>query len=86
VATPWTNVNQVRRISTPSRSMGLKLLLSGGVAATLGVFALQDGVSEHHSTTTIFGAIILPLAVVLATGGSWYLLAAPRESVLYGAK
>ncbi len=86
VATPWSNVAQVRRVSTPSRSMGLKLLLSAGVAGSLGAFALQDGVSLHHSTTTIFGAIILPLAVVLATGGTWYMVAAPQESVLYGDK
>jgi hypothetical protein len=86
VATPWSNVAQVRRVSTPSRSMGLKLLLSAGVAGTLGGFALQDGVSLHHSTTTIFGAIILPLAVVLAIGGTWYMVAAPQETVLYGDK
>jgi hypothetical protein len=86
VATPWSNVAQVRRVSTPSRSMGLKLLLSAGVAGTLGAFALEDGVSLHHPTTTIFGAIILPLAVVLATGGTWYMVAAPQETVLYGDK
>jgi hypothetical protein len=86
VATPWTNVAQVRRVSTPSRAMGLKLLLSAGVGATLGAFALQDGLSLHHQTTTIFGAIILPLAAVLAAGGSWYMFAPPQETVLYGDK
>jgi hypothetical protein len=86
VATPWSNVAQVRRVSTPNRAMGLKLLLSAGVAGALDAFAFQNGLSTNNSSTTILGAVILPIAVALAAGGAWYSFAPPRESVLYGEK
>jgi hypothetical protein len=86
LATPWANVAQVRRVSTPNRAMGLKLLLSAGVTGALGGFALQDGVSLHHSATTVFGIAVLPVALALATGGAWYAFAPPQETILYGDK
>jgi hypothetical protein len=84
VVTPWSNVVQVRRASTPDRYLGLKLLLSAAMGIALGSFALGDGVSNHHATTTTFGAIILPISGVLAIGGGWYALAPTRELILFG--
>ncbi len=86
IVTPWPNVSEVRRISTPNRATGLKLLLSAAVTGALGGFALQDGVSLHHSATTVFGIAVLPVALALLCGGGWYAFAPPRETLLYGDK
>ncbi len=62
VVTPWTNVALVRRVSTPNRGLGVRLLLSAAIGAVLGGLSLGDGVADGHPTITVFGAIILPLA------------------------
>jgi hypothetical protein len=84
VATPWTNVARVVRIDTPDRGVGFKLLASTAVAAVLGGFALQDGLSLHHSTTTAFAAVVLPLTIPLGATGIWYFFAPPQVHVIYG--
>jgi hypothetical protein len=86
VATPWTNVARVVRIDTPDRGLGFKLLASAAVLAVLGGFALQDGLSLHHSTTTAFAAIVLPLTIPLGATGIWYFFAPPQVHVIYGDK
>lgn len=83
VVTPWTNVALVRRVSTPDRGLGVKLLLSAAVAAALGGLSLCDGVADHRPVSTGFAAVILPLAVVLAVGGGWYAIAPAEEHVLF---
>jgi hypothetical protein len=83
VVTPWTNVATVRRVSTPDRSLGVKLLLSAAVGGVLGGIGLGDGVASHQESITIFGAVILPLAAILAISGGWYALAPPDEHVLF---
>ncbi len=83
VVTPWSNVALVRRVSTPDRGLGVRLLLSAAIATALGGLSLGDGVADGHPTVTIFGAIVLPLAGVLAIAGGWYTFAAPDEHVLF---
>jgi hypothetical protein len=83
VVTPWTNVALVRRVSTPDRSLGVKLLLSAAIAAALGGLSLGDGVADGHPTITVFGAVILPLAAVLAVTGGWYALAPADDHILF---
>jgi len=83
VATPWTNVALVRRVSTPDRGLGVKLLLSAAIAAALGGLSLGDGVADEHPSVTVFGAIVLPLATVLAVAGGWYALAPADEHTLF---
>jgi hypothetical protein len=83
VVTPWTNVALVRRVSTPDRGLGTKLLLSSAIAAALGGLAMGDGIADHHPVVTGFSAIILPLALVLAVSGGWYAFAEPQEHILF---
>jgi len=83
VVTPWTNVLLVHRVSTPDRGLGVKLLLSAAIGAVLGGLTLGDGVADGHPTITAFGAIILPLAAVLAVGGGWYALAPSQDLTLF---
>lgn len=83
VVTPWTNVELVRRVSTPSRALGVRLLLSAAIAAALGGLALGEGVGDGHPVSTGFGAIILPIAGVLAVAGGWYSFAPPDEHILF---
>jgi hypothetical protein len=86
LSTPWTNVAEVKRVGTPDRGLGFKLLASAAILAGLGIFALQDGLSLHHTTTTAFGAVMIPLSIPLGAGGAWYFLAPPEEHVLFGGK
>jgi hypothetical protein len=83
VVTPWTNVALVRRVSTPDRGLGVKLLLSGAIVAALGGLTLGDGVADNHPSITVFGAFVLPLAAVLAAVGGWYALAPADDHVLF---
>jgi hypothetical protein len=83
VVTPWTNVALVRRVSTPDRALGTKLLLSSAIAAALGGLSLGDGIGDHHPVVTGFAAVILPVALVLAVSGGWYAFAEPEEHVLF---
>jgi hypothetical protein len=83
VVTPWTNVALVRRVSTPDRALGVKLLLSAAIGAVLGGLSLGDGVAGGHPQVTIFGAIVLPLAAILAVSGGWYAFAPSEEHVLF---
>lgn len=83
VVTPWTNVSEVRRVSTPDRGFGFKLLLSAAIGAVLGGFALVDGVADHREASTIFAAVLLPISGILGIGGSWYVLAPSREQVFF---
>jgi hypothetical protein len=86
VVTPWTNVEEVRRVSAPDRYLGAKLILSSLVGFALGGFALGDGLSRNHPATTAFSAVILPISVALAAGGAWYFFAPEREQILFGGK
>jgi hypothetical protein len=86
VVTPWTNVNLVRRVSIPNRSLGVRLLLSAAIGAVLGGLSLGDGVFDHRPTVTAFGAIILPLSAVLAVAGGWYSFAPADEHVLFKSR
>lgn len=83
VVTPWTNVALVRRVSTPDRGFGVKLLLSAAIAAALGGLSLGDGVADNHPSITVFGAVVLPLAAVLASVGGWYALAPAEDHILF---
>jgi hypothetical protein len=83
VVTPWSNVNEVKRVLTPDRSFGFKLLLSAAVAAVLGGLALGDGIGDHHDASTVFAAVALPVAGLLGIDGAWYTLAPPRNEVLF---
>ncbi|MGO8997312.1 MAG: hypothetical protein ACLQVI_28690, partial [Polyangiaceae bacterium] len=72
VVTPWTNVAIVRRVSTPDRGLGTKLLLSAAIGAVLGGLGLGDGVADRETTPLVFGAVLLPLSAILAIAGGWY--------------
>jgi hypothetical protein len=83
VVTPWTNVALVRRVSTPDRGLGVKLLVSSAIAAVLGGLSLGDGIGDRHPVVTGFAAVILPISVILAVSGGWYAFAAPEDHVLF---
>ena len=86
VVTPWINVNEVKRVSTPDRGFGIKLLLSAAIGAVLGGFAVGDGVADHRQASVIFAGVILPISGILAISGSWYAVAPPREQILFTGK
>ncbi len=85
VVSPWTNVALVRRVSTPDRGLGVRLLLSAAIGAVLGGLSLGDGVLGHQNTVTAFGAIVLPISAVLAVAGGWYSFAPPERLTLFRA-
>jgi hypothetical protein len=84
--TPWKNVALVERVSTPSRTVGGRLLITAAVVGALGAFSLIDGVGNHHTTTTVFGAVFLPISAFLFVGGGWYAFAPADEKVLFKGK
>jgi hypothetical protein len=84
--TPWKNVALVERVSAPSRAVGERLLITAAVVAALGGFSLIDGVSNHHTTTLVFGGIFLPVSAILAVGGGWYAFAPEQDKILFKGK
>jgi hypothetical protein len=86
VATPWSNVVQVHRTSTPDRAIGWRLLASAGVAGLLGTFAIIDAVNSKRNTSLALGVPMLVVTVPLLSGAGWYLFAPPREQDLYGGE
>ena len=84
LATAWSNVASVTRVSSPDRALGWKLLAGAGIATALGVFGLVDGSENHRGVSTGFGVAGIVLAVPLAIGGAWSELAPAHTSVLYG--
>jgi hypothetical protein len=86
LVTPWTNVVSVRRVETPDRGMGVKLLASAAIVAILGGFALEDGFDKNHSETKVFGFVALPFVIPLAAGGAWYMFAPPVDHPVFGEK
>jgi hypothetical protein len=86
VVTPWDNVISVHRVFEPDRGLGVKLLLSALAGGTLGGVALGDGVGTHATPPTVLGAVLLPLAAVLAIGGFWYALAPDYEQTLFSGR
>jgi hypothetical protein len=84
--TPWANVAVVKRVSTPDRGTGTKLLLSAAVCGVLGGLSLVDGLANQHTTTEVFGAVFLPLSAFLFIAGGWYAFAPSDERVLFKAR
>jgi hypothetical protein len=84
--TPWKNVVKVERVSAPNRTIGERLLITAAVAGAIGAFSLIDGVGNHHTTTTVFGAVFIPVGVILLAAGGWYELAPADEKVLFKGK
>lgn len=83
IVSPWGNVAEIRRVSTPDRALGAKLVLSSLVCLALGGFALADGVPHHHDVPTTLGIVGLSVGGVLGIGGGWYFFAPSRNEVLY---
>jgi hypothetical protein len=83
VVTPWTNVAIIRRVSTPDRAFGVKLLLAAAIGIALGGLGLGDGVADHQTVPTVFGAVFVPLGAMLGIAGCWYAFAPADEHVLF---
>jgi hypothetical protein len=83
VVSPWTNVVIIRRVSTPDRGFGVKMLISAAIAAALGGLSLGAGVANRQTVPTAFGAVLLPLGGILAISGGWYAFAPADEHVLF---
>jgi hypothetical protein len=86
VATPWSNVVRVHRTSTPDRAIGLRLLASAGITGVIGALAIIDAANSKRTTSLALGVPMLVVTVPLASVGSWYMFAPPREQDLYGGE
>jgi hypothetical protein len=83
VASPWDNVTLIQKVDTPNRSLGVKLLLAGGVSGLLGGLGVADGLTSDRKASLYFGLPIAGIAAMLLGVGSWYAFAPVHEHVLY---